>query len=163
MAEALKRSFVNEGITRAKALEMKISKTIDVCRANTRSTTAKLVIESANYTNSNNVLSNFAIQNDKAKKEKDAFDLELLKKKNKQINQNQNQNFRGKRGNFRGRGRGFQNRKFDSNNGRNGQKNQNSQHNRGGFRCRGRGSYHNSSNRNEHTIRFVQGNDGAPS
>lgn len=169
LAEALKRSLIVEGITRAKALEMTISKTIDVCRANTRSTTAKSVIESASYTNASEVLSNFVIQNDKAKKEHDALELEKLKKNNAKTQNNNNRgNFRGgNRGNFRGRSGHNNNSNRNFGNQNRGRDNQNSQqNNRGNYRggnFRGRGSYNNTNNRNEHTIRIVQGNDPVPS
>lgn len=177
LAEAFKRSLVIEGITKAKALDMTISKTIDLCRANTRSGTAKSIIESSTYSSPGEVLSNFVIQNDKARKERDALELERLSKKNQRgTYKHGNSGHRGNNSNYRGNHNNGNNFNNNRNNNNNGSRNDNRNNNygngnyRGGSRGRGyqnRG-YQNNGNRggqgtNEHTIRLVTGNAQAPS
>lgn len=49
LAESLRRSLIVEGITHAKANEMAIDKTIEVCRANAKSDLVKSVLEAAKF------------------------------------------------------------------------------------------------------------------
>lgn len=156
-AEALRRSLVNEGITKAKAQEMTIRKTVELCRRTTKSEVVKSVLSAASYDTPSDVLATFVTQTDIARKER------------REDEQNKQKDFKGKN---------YQNRKkfnkFRNNNGhsghqngnnrqqngfnRNSNNNNNRQNNSGNFR----NNRNNNNRSNEHTIRFVQGNGQAP-
>lgn len=153
LADEYRRSLVNEGITKIKAEEMAVKKTIELCRRIANNETVKSVISSTKYDKPSEVLTTFITQCDLAKKEKREADAA------KQIF-NKNNNFRGKnRGGNRGGNRGQNgqnkdNREQKDNRGQYPSKNGNGYHRGGGSqRGFGRGQY--SQPRNEQTIRLV--------
>lgn len=163
LAEAFRRSLVVSGITKAKAQEMTIKKTIELCRKTARFETVKSVISSTRYEQPADVLATLITQNDIARKEKIEADAIKAKQQNKNTaSQNRNGKSNG-RGN--GRGNFSQNGNRNGNNFRqqNGQRDQQQQ--RGNSNSRGNGqnrNFQNRQNRNEHTIRFVTGNSMGP-
>lgn len=161
LAEAFRRSLVVSGIPRAKAQEMTIKKTIELCRKTARSDTVKSVISSTKYEQPADVLATLVTQNDIARKEKAESDAIRAKQQSKNSgSQNRNSRFNGRgggRGNYNNNGgRGGNN--YRQQNGQNGNRDQ-QQRGNGNFRGNGqnRGSQYRN-NRNEHTIRFVSGN-----
>lgn len=167
LAEAFRRSLVVSGITKAKAQEMTIKKTIELCRKTARFETVKSVISSSKYDQPADVLATLVTQNDIAKKEKIESDAVKAKQQNKSTNsQNRNGKFNSQnnnRGNFNQNGNRNRNN-FRQQNGQNGQRDQ-QQRGNGNFRGNGNGqnrNYQNRQNRNEHTIRFVTGNSVGP-
>lgn len=154
LSEALRRTLIVEGISKAKAEEMTISKTIDTCRKNTKIEIVKSVLESRKYDTPLEVIATFITQSDSARREqKEAQNAQ------KKTNDNANKN-----GKF--------NKKKSHNSNRNGSNNQNSNRSddngnqRGNNRNRNsqnRGQNGNRSNRNEHTIRIVTGSQPGPS
>lgn len=70
LSEAFRRSLVIEGIPRAKAQEMTIKKTIDLCRKTTRFDVVKSVLSSASYGQPSDVIAKFVTESDIARKEK---------------------------------------------------------------------------------------------
>lgn len=94
LTESFRRSLVIEGITRAKADEMTIKKTIELCRRSTNIETVKSIVSSTKYEKPAEVLATFVTQSDIAKKEKREKDL----RQNFQQNKNTT-NFRGKNNN----------------------------------------------------------------
>lgn len=156
LAEALRRTLIVEGLTKAKAEEMTIKKTVEICRKTAKNEVVKSVLASTKYDTPADVIATFITQSDIARREfKEA------------------QNSGKKANNGNGNGNGKQNRFFNKNrSGNNGQNNQGS-NGRGNsnFRGRGRGQNqqnrdrnngNNRSSRNEHTIRVVTGAPAAP-
>lgn len=164
LAESFRRSLVVSGITKAKAQEMTIKKTIELCRKTARFATVKSVISSSKYEQPADVLATLVTQNDIAKKEKVESDALKAKQQNKNTySQNRNGRFNNRsnnRGNFGQNGNRNRNN-FRQQNGQNGQRDQQ----RGNSNFRGNGqnrNFQNRQNRNEHTIRFVTGNSVGP-
>lgn len=159
LAEALRRTLIVEGLTKAKAEEMTIKKTVEICRKTAKNEVVKSVLASTKYDTPADVIATFITQSDIARREfKEA------------------QNSGKKANNGNGNGNGKQNRFFNKNrSGNNGQNNQGS-NGRGnsnfrGYNGRGRGQNqqnrdrnngNNRSSRNEHTIRVVTGAPAAP-
>lgn len=170
LAEAFRRSLVVEGISGAKAQEMTIKKTVELCRKSTKSEVTKSVIAAATYSQPADVLAKFVTETDIARREKREADATKMYRQ-----QNPNFNRGGKNGRFNGRGNSRGNfNNFGNGNGRgNGrfQGNRQQNDNRSNFRgnSNGRGymqnrNFQNRSNRpNEHTIRVVTGNGLGPS
>lgn len=178
LAEALRRTLVVEGISRAKAQELTVTKTVEVCRKMARNEIVKSVLASKAFDSPKDVIAKFITENTIARTE---F-REALNFKNKKFPQNGNGN------------NNRQQKKFDPQRNRNGSNRFNSnqsnrQHNNGSngnsSRSDGQNSGHNTrrfynSNRqnnnfgnrqnrnngnggNEHTIRIVSGNQDSPS
>lgn len=150
LANEYRRSLIAEKISKEKATEMAIKKTIEMCRSNATFDTVKTVVSASTYEKPSEVLSKFVTQSDIARKEKREAD-------NKQ-NLNKNSNgYRGKnkfggRGGGNYRGQNGQNRDSHDQNGRG-----RSNGGRGGYRG-GRGfnrSGQYSQPRAEQTIRLV--------
>lgn len=175
LAEAYRRGLVDEGISKPKAQELAVKKTVELCRKTARSDVVKSVISSTAYTNPSEVLAKLVTENDVANKEKRETDTY-------RANSQQNRNFRGgnrgNRSNGRGNGRGNfhnngnrYNNNYGNNSGQNQNQNRQNQNGNGNFRgngnYRGNGNFRqnrgNFQNQNEHTIRFVSGNSMGPS
>lgn len=164
LAEAFRRSLVVSGIPRAKAQELTIKKTIELCRKTARLDTVKSVISSTKYEQPADVLATLVTQNDIARKEKAESDAIKAKQQSKNSG-SQNRN-----GRFNGRGGGRGN--YNNNGGRggnnfrqqNGNRDQQQQRGNGNFRGNGQNRpYQNRGGRPEHTIRLVTGNQPGPS
>lgn len=152
LADEYRRSLIDEGITKAKAEQMAIKKTIELCRRVAISETVKSVVQSTKYEKPSEVLATFVTQCDIAKKEK--REAEVFKQN---LSKNSN-GFRGKNKFGRGGNRGQNGQNRDSREQRDG---------RGRYQSRGTGNYRGNGNqrgfgrnqyaqpRNEQTIRLV--------
>lgn len=69
LSESFRRSLIIEGISAAKATEMSIEKTIDLCRSQTKNEIVKSVLESSTFTSSKDVVAKLLTQSEKARKE----------------------------------------------------------------------------------------------
>lgn len=151
LSEAFRRSLTVEGITKAKAEEMAIRKTVEVCRKTARAEVVKSVLEATQYSTPAEVVATFITQSDKARREfKDEQNLKQKKSGNSSGNGNNNRNkhFHKNRNSRDNRGGNRNDNRSGARNGR-GQGQQNQQN---------RGRYNgNRSSGNEHTIRFVTG------
>lgn len=144
LAESFRRALVVEGIPSAKANEMAVEKTIEVCRTNTRLDLVKSILEASRFEQPKEVIAKLIIQVDKARHENQVLSFKRQDRNGHQFKRNQNFNSRGGhqnsngnnsqnygRGNsyYRGRGRGTARGRggFDSPNGYNGQNNYNGQ------------------------------------
>lgn len=67
LAENLRRSLVVEGISKAKAEEMSIGKTVELCRKTARSDVVKSIISSTSYKTPAEVIAKFITESDIAK------------------------------------------------------------------------------------------------
>lgn len=76
LAEAFRRSLINEGMTKAKSQELTISKTVELCRKTARSEIVKSILSSGTYTQPSEVLAKLITENEVVKREeteKNAF------------------------------------------------------------------------------------------
>lgn len=150
-AEAYRRSLVNEGISKTKAQQMAVKRTVELCRKTARSEIVKAVLSSSKFETPAEVLAKFVTENDLAWKEKKEADRSKQGKGSRNDgNKNKNDNKNGNKNNS----------KFNKNNG-----NSNGNFNKGNFKNGKSGNFKgNRNNRNgEATIRFVQGNGAGPS
>lgn len=69
LADAYRRSLILEGMTQAKATEMTIDKTVELCRKNTRSELVKSVLEATSFSSPKDVLAKMITQLTKVKQE----------------------------------------------------------------------------------------------
>lgn len=156
LSEALRRTLVIEGITKAKAEEIAINKMVDLCRKTTKYEIVKSVLEASTFKTPADVLAKFITQSDKARQDQRE---QQLKNANKSNSNNGNDNKRGKRynNNYRNGGNNQNNNRSNNQNGFRANRGQNQQQNRG------RNNYSNRPNRGEQTIRVIAGsNDTAP-
>ena len=70
LAHAFKRTLIVEGISSDKANEMTIDKTIEMCRATTRSNLVKSVLASSTFPDAKSVIAKFIIESNNDSKEK---------------------------------------------------------------------------------------------
>lgn len=125
LADAFQLSLIIEGITQAKAREMTIEKTIELCRNSTRSDLVKSILAATKFDSPKEVVAKYVVEGNTEAKEKQILQFNTQNKrgfnkgrgqyknqkfnnvyqKNSQDNFDNNSNFRG-RNKFRGRGRG---------------------------------------------------------
>lgn len=152
LAEEYCRSLRAENISKAKAKEMAVKKTIELCRKLTPFETVKSVISIANqYSKPSEVLAAFVTQSEIAKKEKREADAK------QNLNKNSN-GYRGKNkfGNRGGQNRGQNGQNKDNRDQSNGRGRSNGGRGSGSYRGgRSGGNYRGSQPRNEQTIRLV--------
>lgn len=104
LAEALQRSLVVEGISKPKALEMAVDKTIEMCRKSAKTDMVKSVLASKPFTTPKEVVATFIIQNATEMQEKQVL---AFHSQNNFTNNKNRGNYRGNfRGNYRGNNRG---------------------------------------------------------
>lgn len=156
LSEALRRTLVVEGITKAKAEELAIKKMVELCRKTTTFEIVKSVLESTKFSTPAEVLAQFITQSDKARLERKE---QQLKNANKQNFKNGNNDNRNKR--YNNNNRNGNNSNANQNNNRSNNQNgyrQNRGQNQNQPQNRGRSNFSNNrSNRNEQTIRLIAG------
>lgn len=146
LADALRRTLIIEGMTPAKANEITVDRTIQLCRKSTQSDIVKAVLCATKFDTAKDVIAKLITSNDECVKER-----QILRN---QKGNNPNQQVRGKYGrgrgynNYNNRGRNYQNnfQTYRKNN-----YNGNYNYNGGGYRgnggSRGRGGRGNFGNR----------------
>jgi hypothetical protein len=70
LADALRRTLIVEGISQAKANEMAIDRTVEMCRSTTRSNLVKSVLASSHFSDAKNVIAKFLVETNTDVKEK---------------------------------------------------------------------------------------------
>lgn len=158
LAEAFRRSLIVEGITKQKAQELTIMKTVEICRKTARSEVVKSILASATFAQPQEVISRLITENaiaSREKREKDAAQQNKQKFVNKK-GFNKHTNGSNNRNNS--------NQNYNQNRNHNGNKNYNGgyRNNNGGQRNYNNNGGQRSQNRNEHNVRYVQG-DAQPS
>lgn len=141
----------------AKAEEMTIDKTIELCRSNTQNTTVKSVLASGTFSNPKEVIAKYVIETNKTKQEAQIFALQKFERRSGQNRGGHSQNRGGRNNNFNRRN---SNNHEQQNGWRgNGQNNQNNGYRRGNFR-RGNQNNNGQSNRtfqeNTRNVRRVE-------
>lgn len=147
LAEAFQRSLIIEGITREKAQEMTIEKTVEMCRQNAKSDLVRSVLAASKFNDPKEVISKMITEQSATEKDHQVLHFRSNNKRFQKSN-----NFRGN-----GRYRNF-NRNFNGN-GHNGNNNYNNGGGNGNWRGRG-GKFHRGGRRNAH-IRVTE-NSSAP-
>lgn len=141
LAEALRRSLIVEGISKKKAEEMSINKTIEICRKTARSDVVKSVISSTSYATPTEVIAKFITESDLARTEKREQENFKNKKDKKYPNNKFNKfNKDGKFNNHNSSQKYDKNKKFNKN-----------------------GKQYNNNQNQSQNIRCIQGNAGVPS
>lgn len=140
LADALQRSLIIEGITQAKAREMTIERTVELCRNATRSDLVKSILAASKFDSPKEVVAKYVVEANTEEKEKQIFQFRAQNNKrgfnknrgrfknqkqnnynngyNNNRNFNNNSNYRGGRGRYRGRGRdrgGYSNNNYQRN------------------------------------------------
>lgn len=158
LAEDFRRSLVVEGISKIKATEMAVDKTVELCRKNARSTSVGTIIGSAKFEKPSEVIAKYITEIDFAK------DM----RQNSQSNNNRKDNFRGKKYKNFGNSRGHNSNQYGHNSSNRGSYNgsYNQRGNGSNYRGRGRGNRSNGGNQNsnaENFVRFLTENSHRPS
>lgn len=130
LADALQRSLIVEGIPQAKAREMSIEKTVEVCRGVARSDLAKSILAATKFDSPKEVIAKYVVESSTEEKEKQIL---AFKANRKQNGRNNGYHVGGKNQYHNGNGRGRRNRYGNRNNGGNYNNNNNgNNYNRGG-------------------------------
>lgn len=173
LAEALRRTLIVEGISKAKAQEMTINKTVEICRKTARSEVVKSVLASKAFESPAEVIAKFVTENTIARKEFREASSFKGKKFPPNNNGNQNKRFDNRSNNDNRNNSG----RYNSNNRQNDNQNRNNNNRPNNFQHTRRftnsnrhqnnqnNRQHNArnNNANEHTIRIVSGNQAGPS
>lgn len=142
LADSFKRSLIVEGITQAKANEMAIDKTIEMCRASAKNDLVKSILAASTFENTKEVIAKLVVETATDNTEKQVLAYQKFQNNN------------------RGRGRG--NNRFNNYNGRRNFNNNNNDRrgNNNNRRGRGRGNnrYNNYNNNNNYHNNDQSGN-----
>lgn len=169
LAESLQRSLIAEQFPEAKARQLAVEKTIEVCRANSRSDVIKAVLSSpAGFKNPQEVVATFLTQVGIARSEHQVAQNRQNASKNRQNNNGNNKNGNrynnnknGQNRNGHGQNRNGQNKNNGQNNGQN--RNGNGQNNGNGGYRNGNGNGHNNNGQNSRSVHYTHaGNSDAP-
>lgn len=147
LAEALRRTLIVEGIPKAKAQQLTVDRTIEMCRKMARSEIVKSVLSAKSFESPQDVIAKFVIENATVRKE--VRDTNIKSKGPGQNN----------RGNKRFMRRGGYNGRSNYGNRNSGQGQNFVRNDRGFARGRGRGGGPQRGGRHEVPVRFVQGNE----
>lgn len=93
LAESYRRSLILEGMSTAKATELTIDKTVELCRRNTRSDLVKSVLEATPFTNAKEVLAKLITQNTKVKQDQQILAFQAQNSSHQKSNPNSNKRF----------------------------------------------------------------------
>lgn len=93
LAESYRRSLILEGMSAAKATELTIDKTVELCRRNTRSDLVKSVLEATPFTNAKEVLAKLITQNTKVKQDQQILAYQAQTNSHQKSNSNPHKRF----------------------------------------------------------------------
>lgn len=144
LAEALQRSLIVEGITREKAKQMAIEKTVEMCRQSARTDLVKSVIASTSFKEPKEVIAKLITEQTVHEKEQQILSF------HRYDNRNRNNGWRGGRNNYRGN---FQNSNRGGFSGQNGNWNNKS---RGNVQ----GNNYRNNNRKNYDVRVTENWNG---
>ncbi|XP_031639964.1 GATA zinc finger domain-containing protein 4-like [Contarinia nasturtii] len=149
LAEDYRRSLQLEGFSKAKAKELSIEKTVELCRKNARNDTVKAVIAATKFESPKEVISKMIVEINNLKQDRTSTSNNNNNDRGNRNNGNNNSYNNGNNNNFRNN-----NDRGNRNNNNNNNNNRNNNGNRGGN--------YNNNRRNEHTIRLIAGNEATP-
>lgn len=160
LAEAFQRSLVFEGIPHAKAQEMTIERTVEMCRSNAKTDLIKSILAATHFSDPREVVAKFIVETSTEAKEKQIFTFNSNKNgnrpnfRNKNFRKNQNFNYQStQRNNFNYRG-GFNNQNNYRGNGNRRNFRNNNYRNNGNYR--NNNNYRNNGNQNNNNARNVR-------
>lgn len=155
LADALKRTYIIEGMTETKASDMTIKKTVELCRNNTRSTLVKSVLASTSFPDAKSVISKLLVESAADVKEKQVLAYRRFDARRSRGN---GSGYAGYRNGFRGNNGNGQ-RNVNNYQGQSQNQRQNDSRGRGGYRGNG-GNRNNNHNNNGGYRGRNRGNDG---
>lgn len=151
LADSLQRSLIIEGMTQAKAREMTIERTVELCRNATRSDLVKSILAATKFESPKEVVAKYVVEASVEEKEKQIFQFKASNSK-RGFNKNRGGYKFQKQNNYNN---GYNNRNFNNSTYRGGRGK-----NRG--RGRGRGGYSNNYQRNrpQQYVRYAENSPG---
>lgn len=171
LAEALQRTLIIEGISKEKALEMTVDRTVDLCRQCAKTDKIDTMLSSNKFETPQDVLAKFVVETSREKTDKQILAFRQQNNRPNLSNNFQNRNTYGQRG--RSNFNRYRSRNFNNSNHQNpsqGNFRQNYQNNRNNqSNQRGRGSFrnqyqnYNNNGGNERYVRMVAENCHSPS
>lgn len=115
LSDSFRRALVADGIPLAKAEEMTIDKTIDLCRANAQNQVVKAVLASTKFETPKEVVAKFVVESNTSRQEAQVLSYQRFQNRNHgRRNGNGNGNFRGN-----GQNNGYRNHNRQQNGNRN--------------------------------------------
>lgn len=90
LADAFTRTLIVEGIPQDKANEMSIEKTVDMCRATTRSNLVKSVLASSQFTDAKSVIAKFIVESNTENRDKQVLSYKSFHGNDRFKNYNRN-------------------------------------------------------------------------
>lgn len=117
LAESFQRSLIIEGISQAKAREMSIEKTVEVCRNAARTELVKAVLASTKFDSPKEVIAKYIVESSTEEKERQILALRAYQRQNRRGNGSTFGNYRGRNGNNRNQGNRYNSNNRNSNNG----------------------------------------------
>lgn len=156
LADSLRRSLIVEGISQAKAHEMTVDKTVEMCRASAKTDLVKSILAATSFTDPKDVVAKFIVESATETKEKQVLAYKQF---------NNNNNFSKKKGKFSynnaGRGRGNNSNNYSNRKGNN----NNNNNYRGKYYNNDKRRNNNGNNGNQYdrNVRYYQENSDAPS
>lgn len=145
LAEALQRSLIIEGISQAKAREMTVERTVEVCRSAARSDLVKSVLASTKFDSPKEAIAKFIVETSTDEKERQVLAYRTFQRQNNRRGNrfNGNQVYRSKFNNGgqgnRSNGSGYNGNRNNNNNGNNYRNFGNNRSNGNGFNNNYRG------------------------
>lgn len=164
LAEAFQRSLVLEGTSRAKAIELTVEKTIDLCKVNTTSTLVKSALISSKFENAKEAIAKFTIETRNASNENQVLQFRSNNRGNGRGNYQRNRNWNNNFNNFsyNNNNNGFLNNNY-RNNSRGFNNNNNNFRGRGHYRGNYRGNFRGNGRNGQNSVNhFTSQNGNAP-
>lgn len=153
LGEAFQRALVIEGVSRQKAQEMTIDKTIEVCRSSTRSDLVKAVLSATTYSDPKEVVAKLVLESSVEVNEKQILTYNTQRFNNRRNNNSQNRRFQG-----RGRNANNGRNNYNNNNSFGNNSNQWSNNQNNNYRGRGNQSRRYNSNNNR-SVRAIEASE----
>lgn len=159
LAEGFRRALVLEGIPSAKAEEMTVEKTIELCRANARTDLVKAVLSSSSFQDHKEVVAKFVVEINNQSQEKQVLAYRAYASNNPRGRGRNNKYHNNQRGCYRKNGRSYNNQNSTNNQNRNKNNNNGFNPNKNNSQ---RGNYNNNGGRQSNSrqnVRYAENSD----
>lgn len=174
LADSLKRTLIIEGMPPALATKHAVKKTVELCRASTRTNVVKSVLAAASFNDPKEVIAKYLVESATDVKERQVLSFNSYRGNQRgrvnhrgRYNNNNRGFYHNQRGNYQNSWTPRNNNNYGNNSGNN---NNGNRHNSGygnnqtrnNYRGRGRSNYNGNNNRNQ-SVRFAEaGNSNSP-
>lgn len=88
LAESLRRSYISEGISKTKSMQMATNKAVEMCRLSAKTDLVKSVLASTNFTEPSDVIAKYIIETAQEKKERQVLNVSTQDRNGGQHNSN---------------------------------------------------------------------------